>query len=718
VDRADDCRSEINLDRDWRFHFGTTAGAEAPGFDDAAWSAVSLPHTWNALDGQDGVKTAGGAHDMRQGDYARGTGWYRRIIRPAAAWANRQIYLQLDGANRRADVFLNGQRVGTHLGGHARFRFDLTGKLRPGQGNVLAIRVNNEDNDIIPASADFTFFGGIYRSVTLLVTDPVQVETMDCGSPGVYLQQTAVSAERAEVRVRVEVANHESGPVAAAVHVLVTDAAGRVVTEGRQSVALAAQDRGEVTLPVALERPHLWNGRADPYLYGVRVEISAGGTVRDVVTQPLGLRFFRVDPQQGFLLNGHYLDLHGVSRHQDRLNKGWAVSEADEREDFSLIAAIGCTAVRVSHYQQSPLWYLLADEQGLVLWSEVPFVDEARASPGFFNNALQQMREMIRQNYNHPAVCFWGCGNENSDAGMPFVEGIAHYAPHSEELIQALNALAHAEDPTRLTTYASYHSETAVEIPQPGQAAVRYEGEPQRWYTDVTAFNRYYGWYYGEARDVGSFFDAKHARYPTRCIGVSEYGAGSNVLQHEAANYGGAGYRAFPAETRRPIGLGPFHPEEYQAYYHEQAWKALQARPYLWVKFVWTMFDFASDGRSDGGQAGRNDKGLVTYDRKIKKDAFYFYQANWSSEPVLHLTGRRFDRRTEPVTEVKIYSNAPAAELFVNGRSLGRRPVPADRIVRWSGVRLDPGENRIRTTATFGAIPLSDECVWHLESHP
>jgi beta-galactosidase len=450
----------------------------------------------------------------------------------------------------------------------------------------------------------------------------------------------------------------------------------------------------------------------------VRIEVSTGGTVRDAITQPLGLRFFRVDPQQGFFLNGHYLDLHGVSRHQDRLDKGWAISAADDREDMALIAEMGCTAIRVAHYQQSPLWYQLADEQGLALWAEIPFVDEALPSEVFFNNALDQMRELIRQNYNHPAIFFWGCGNENADFGRPFIEGIARYGPISERQIQALNALAHAEDPTRLTTYASYHSEHDVNFALPGQPPVHYEGEPQRWYTDVTAFNKYYGWYYGEPEDNAAFFDGIHARNPTQAIAVSEYGAGAALTQHEAVNYGGPGYQRTPMESPRRVAFAKFHPEEYQAYYHEGAWKVLSARPYIWAKFIWNMFDFASDGRNEGDQPGRNDKGLVSFDRKTRKDAFYFYQANWTTAPVLHLTSRRFVQRTVAETDVKVYTNAPEAELFLNGQSLGKKTADEIHVARWSGLQLVPGRNTVRVQASFAGQVHSDECVWEFQPAP
>jgi beta-galactosidase len=349
----------------------------------------------------------------------------------------------------------------------------------------------------------------------------------------------------------------------------------------------------------------------------------------------------------------------------------------------------------------------------MVLWAEIPFVDEAAPTERFFNNTLQQMRELIRQNYNHPAICFWGCGNETFDLGMGFIDGIAKNGPIQERQLQANHALARAEDPTRLTTYASFHNEKDVSFALPGQPPVTAKGEPQRFYTDTTAFNKYFGWYYGEPEDNAVFFDSMHARNPTQPLAVSEYGAGGCITQHEEANYGGEGYKPTPMESPRRAAFAKQHPEEYQSYYHEGAWKAFSTRPYLWAKFIWNMFDFASDARDEGDHPGRNDKGLVTFDRKTRKDAFFFYKATWSAEPVLHITSARFTPRTSAATAVKIYSNAPEVELFVNDHSLGKVR-STDRIFRWPNVTLTPGDNKVRAVAGS----LTDECAWTLKAAP
>jgi beta-galactosidase len=668
-------RHQINLDAGWRFFAGDEPAASEPAFDDSGWQAVDLPHTWNAFDGQDGGS-----------NYRRGAGWYRRHVPVDSALAGRRLYLQFDGASLMADVYVNGRHLGTHRGGFARFRFDATDVLLPGRDNVVAVRVDNGHLGIPPTSADFTFFGGLYRGVSLLATDPVQIAAMDYGSPGVFITQKKVTPESAQLEVRAELENHQDRAQDVEVRTTVLDRGGAAVRTATTRLSLAPQGAATMVEPLVLDHPHLWNGLADPYLYTVSVEVrrippAGGGQVPtdpapcDAVVQPLGVRFFHVDPDRGFFLNGHYLDLHGVCRHQDRINQGWAISQAEEAEDFALIREIGATAIRVAHYQQAQTWYDRCDRAGLAVWAEIPFVNEALPTQEFLENAKQQLRELIRQNYNHPAIFFWGVGNETS--------GLA-----ADGFISDLAPVVREEDPTRLSTYASDHP---IE-------------DPKNWHTDVVAFNRYYGWYYGEAGDFAQNMDETHARHPHTPFGVSEYGAGGSIFMHEE-------------DPPKPDPNGHFHPEEYENRFHEIHWKILKDRPFVWGKFVWNMFDFASDRRVDGDQPGRNDKGLVTYDRKTRKDAFYWYKANWSEEPVLYITSRRFVARTQPVTDIKIYANAPEVELSVNGVPLEARRAP-DHIFLWPGIKLVPGENRISAQARFGDKIVSDECAWSYQPAP
>jgi beta-galactosidase len=662
-------REQLTMADGWRFHEGSIAGAEVAAFDDLAWEAVTLPHTWNAKDGN--------VPGFYQGD-----GWYRRCFQVPASWEGKRVYLQFDGANRSAEVFLNGHRLGLHRGGTARFRFDATSALNGNGANVLAVRVNNDPHDnMAPVSADFTFFGGLYRAVSLVATDPVHIDMLDHAAPGVYVRQKQVSVDAAELELQVKLANDTETAADVTVRTTISEANGTPVQTVETRASLAALARGETGSRLVLTHPHLWNGQADPYIYRVRTEVLVAGGVRDVVTLPLGLRFFSVDPAHGFSLNGRYLDLHGVNRHQDRPGKGWAISEADEREDFAMIEEIGATFVRQSHYQQSQLWDDLGDQRGMMMWAELGYVNDARDNREFFENAKEQLRELIRQNLHHASILFWSIGNETFVRNTKVMP-----ADTNDRLLRELAAVVREEDPSRLSTYASN-----------GDVS-----EPRAGISDVVGFNKYFGWYGGNPDEFATWADAQHAARPDLRMGISEYGAGANVAQHEE-----------PA--RKPVANSQWHPEEWQAAYHEVHWQAMARRPWLWGKLVWCMFDFASAGRNEGATPGRNDKGLVTADRTTRKDAFYWYQANWSAQPVLHITSQRFTPRTQPVTAVKIYSNAEAVELRINGVSLGSK-TSANHIFLWPGVTLKTGRNAITASATRGGHDLTDNCEWDL--HP
>jgi beta-galactosidase len=667
---ADDGRRLVSLSPGWKFLAGDDAHAGEPAFDDGPWQAIDLPHTWNGLDGQDG------------GDnYRRGAGWYRRHVAVDASLGGKRLYLVFDGASLRADVYVNGVHLGSHTGGFARFVFDATAALKPGADNVVAVRVDNSNLGIPPTSADFTVFGGLYRGVWLLATDLVQVSTTDKGSPGVFIEQHDVSAASAGIVVRAELENHSAMPRVVDVQVSILDASRNAVADASFRTELVPGAPNEILKPLKVNSPHLWAAQADPYLYTVRVALrpvaanGSKGPLSDAVEQPLGIRSFAVDPDRGFLLNGKYLDLHGFNRHQDRPDKGWAISDADEAEDFAIMLDSGATAVRTSHYQQSETWYQRCDRAGIVVWTEIPNWQTGRDTPEYMESDKEQLRELIRQEFNHPSVCFWGVGNETG-------------GPAADALAAAGAVVAHQEDPDRLSTYASNHGAS----------------DTKNWHTDVVAFNRYYGWYGGGIADFAPWLEKTRADYPRGRFGMSEFGAGASIFQH-AEN------------PPRPDAHGPWHPEEYQSLVHEAYWSALRDKPYVWCKFIWCLFDFASDGRNEGDHAGRNDKGLVTYDRKVKKDAFFFYKANWSSVPVVHVTSCRFTERTQAITEVKVYSNATSVTLEINGVSLGERTDPgAGRIFRWAGVTLSPGENHVLAKAHFGASEAEDSCVWTLKA--
>ncbi|TCO55014.1 glycoside hydrolase family 2 protein [Actinocrispum wychmicini] len=655
-------RPVTSLNSAWKFLRSDATGAQAPGFDDSAWSSVTVPHTWNAQDGQDGGN-----------NYYRGVGWYRRHVTPSASLAGKRLWLQFDGVNTVADVWVNGTKLGTHQGGYATFRFDATATLKLGQDNVVAVRVTNAANpDVPPLSADFTFFGGIYRDVTLVAVDPLSVRMGDFGGPGVYLTERSVSADSASVDVTTKAWNNYPDTRQAQVRATVTDASGAVVTTTTAATRSVAAATGFDTVQnVLITEPRRWQGKADPYLYHVTVEILDAGRVTDSVTQPLGLRSATVDAASGFSLNGQHLGLHGVNAHQDRLNEGSAVSPAQRVQDFDLMDEMGVNALRTAHYQQAQVVYDLADQRGYAVWVEIPLVNRVTDSAAFRANAQQQLSELIRQNYNHPSIFFWGIGNEQ-----------ANDDPVTNALLTQLNSQVHAEDPTRLSTYANNKGDTV------GLAN----------HTDVIGYNKYFGWY-SSGTGPGSWADALHAKDPARKIGISEYGAGGSVNQHQEP-------------PRQPVTTSTFHPEEYQNLLHENSWKQIAARPYLWGTFVWNMFDFASDGRAEGDTPGRNDKGLVTYDRGTRKDAFYWYKANWTDTSFAYITSRTWTQRTVAATTVKVYGTADSMTLSLNSKVVATK-TSADHIYTWP-VTLVSGSNTVSVTGTRNGTTVTDSVTWTL----
>ncbi|MFF7335040.1 glycoside hydrolase family 2 TIM barrel-domain containing protein [Streptomyces sp. NPDC008150] len=659
-------RTRLDLNSGWRFHRGDITGAQAPAYDDSAWSTLDVPHTWNAQDGADGG-----------GNYYRGVGWYRRRVTVPAGLAGRMLFLQFAGVNQVADVWIDGTHLGQHRGGYARFRFGVTAQLAPGRESVLAVKVSNaHDPDIAPLSADYTFQGGVYRNVSLHALDKLAVRMLDYAGPGVYLSQRSVTSASATVDVRATVFNNNSTSRSLVVRAVITDAAGTIVADRSSTSQRIGPNSGlDVTQTLTVANPRRWNGLADPYLYSAHVEIrdAAAGTVTDVVTEPLGLRSFGLDPTSGFTLNGKHVSLHGVNLHQDRADRGWAVSDADHIQDFALIKEVGATAVRMAHYQHDQKEYDLADAAGLVVWSEIPLVDAVTDSAAFRDSTAYQLRELIRQNHNHPSIVFWGIGNEQRTDNAT-----------TNALLGELASIVRSEDPGRISTYANNLGNDA------GVAG----------HADTTAYNKYFGWYGGSYDDLGGWADGLHKAEPQRTFAVSEFGAGANPAQH-ALN------------PSQPSSGGSFHPEEYQALLHEASWKQLSARPFVWGSFVWNMFDFASDGRNEGGRPGINDKGLVTRDRSIRKDAFYWYRANWSAAPTLYMTSRRWTARTDAATELKVYSNASEVTASLNGASLGKRG-STDHIFRWDGVTLRPGPNTLTVTATIAGATHTDTVTWIL----
>jgi beta-galactosidase len=655
-------RRDIILDSDWRFIRQNVPDAQTSNFNDLAWMNVNLPHTWNNLDGEDGLK-----------NYYRGIGWYRTHYLVDKSDTNRQFFLKFDGASSIADVYVNGNFIGEHEGGFAAFAYDVTPYLNIGADNVIAVKVNNTANtNVPPLSADFTFFGGLYRDVHLLVTDPVQISPLDYGSPGIYLRTTDVSSNSADLQVTTVLSNATAMAQTVTIRTVVTDAATNIVTTLTSMVTLPEESASNVVANTTIANPHLWDGLTDPYLYQTFTEVWNDTNVVDVVAQPLGFRSFYVDPNNGFFLNGRHYDLHGVSMHQDWLDYGWALSNAQRNTNFMLLKEIGATAVRLSHYEHNDSTYRLADQNGIILWSEIPLVNRITESPAFYANAKQQLIELIRQRYNHPSVVCWGIFNE-----ITLKPG-----PKPVNLARQLAQLAAQEDSTRPSTSAANAS----------------DDEPSNWCTELNAINKYFGWYNGKLGDFDAWADNIHSNYPNRCIGVSEYGGGASIYEHSEE------------PVLEPDQAGHYHPEEYQNLFHETYWQAMQARPFLWCKFVWCMFDFAVAGRNEGDTPGRNDKGLVTYDRQVRKDAFYYYKANWTTNPMVYITGHTFTNRLTNAITTKVYANCDSVELFLNGASQGV-VASTNCIFTWP-VTLSGGTNVVRAVGTKGSVQVHDSLVW------
>lgn len=649
-------RQDILLNNDWNFRFShqVQKGTEV---------RVDLPHTWNAQDALSGKI-----------DYKRGIGNYEKNLFIRPEWKGKRLFIRFEGVNNIADVFINRRHIGEHRGGYGAFIFEITGKVEYGKENSILVRVNNgEQLDIMPLVGDFNFYGGIYRDVHLLITDETCISPLDYASPGVRLIQDSVSHRYAKVRATVDLSNGSSGNQEVELNVRLLDGQ-RVVKEGTKNVNLSGNEVMQQELTFEIDQPHLWNGRQDPFLYQAEVTLFRNGQMVDRVTQPLGLRFYRIDPDKGFFLNGKHLPLQGVCRHQDRSEVGNALRPQHHEEDVALMLEMGVNAVRLAHYPQATYFYDLMDKNGIIVWAEIPFV-----GPGGYNdkgfvdllafraNGKEQLKELIRQHYNHPSICVWGLFNELTELG-----------DNPVEYIKELNVLAHQEDTTRPTTSASN---------QMGDL---------NFITDAIAWNRYDGWYGGTPADLGKWLDRMHKDHPEICIAISEYGAGASIYHQQDS-------------LVKTVPTSWWHPENWQTYYHIENWKTISSRPYVWGSFVWNMFDFGAAHRTEGDRPGINDKGLVTFDRKVRKDAFYFYKANWNrEEPMLYLTGKRNTVRTQRLQTITAFTNLSGAELFVNGKSYGKAIPDSYAILEWKNVELEPGENEIKVVSTNKKLPLSD----------
>lgn len=655
-------RVDIPLDKNWFFikHDGISPKHEP--LASLRWKKITVPHTFNVDDAADG------------GGYYRGPSWYKTTF-TLKTKRDERTFIEFGGAAIRADVYLNNKYVGQHEGGFSRFRFDISEFIKPGK-NDLSVRVDNSKFEhIAPLGGDFSIYGGLYQGVKLVKTSAVHIDLLDYASDGVYVYTKNISATSAIADVEVLLRNNFSEPSTVDLLVELHSQDGKVVNSASKVIDLVADSKLKTNISLLVQQPRLWNGIHDPYLYTMKVKLLQQKILLDEVVQKIGFRTITFDPKNGLLLNGNPYKVYGVNTHlTQRPHKGTAVSAEDLEEDFEILDELGLTGIRLAHYQHPQYVFEHANKKGYLIWAELPLVSEVNGSDAFIENARQQLRELIRQNFNHPSVFVWGIGNEiyKADADANRVVSIIH-----NEAIK--------EDASRPTVYANCCGPVTASIAS---------------HSHLNASNIYHGWYKDQTGSMLEWGRAAHAAIPVRPLAISEYGAGGSIYHHELPPQ--------PPET-----TGMWHPEEYQTLVHKKAWRDIQQMDFLWASFIWLAFDFASDGRSEGDQYGINDKGLVTFDRKTKKDSFYWYKANWSQTPVLHIESKRYTDRKFPVIDVSVVSNLSSARLFLNGVMVSEQPV-IDHEAVWMKQTLKSGRNIIKVVGNDGKT--SDKAEFFLSN--
>lgn len=626
-------RNIINLNQGWKFIQQNVGLPSAYPID---WQDVNLPHTWNAVDGHDG-----------NGSYNRGCYWYAKsFATPKQPLAGGRTYIEILAAGQQATVYVNGEKVSYHEGGYSIFRVDVTDLCKAEEENLLVIACSNEYKDsVYPQSADFTFYGGLYRGVNLISVPNTHFDLEYYGGSGLTVTpKPCQECGGAVFELKSYVTNPDENFT---VLYSIQDAEGNEVASG-------VRPANDTAITLYVPDAKLWEIDA-PYLYKATAILQRRNEAYDEVSAKVGVRSFSCDPNLGFIINGVKTPLRGVSRHQDQLYKGNALTREDHYLDAKLIKELGANTIRLAHYQHSQDFYDACDELGFVVWAEIPFISVFNKNPEAHQNCISQMKELIIQNYNHPSICFWGISNEILIGGI------------SEKLVEnhrELNALVKEMDPTRLTTIA-HVSMTPVE-------------SPMHHITDVISYNHYFGWYGGRMEDNGPWLDHFHEVHPDLCVGVSEYGC-EGIITYHGSNPACKDYS-----------------EEYQALYHEHMAKVLDERPWLWSSHVWNMFDFGCAARNEGGVAGRNNKGLMTMDRKTKKDSYFVYKAYWNKTPMVHICGRRYAQRAGETTQVRVYSNQPSVKLYLNGQLVDEQQ--ADKVFVFT-VSLSSGQNILLAVA-------------------
>lgn len=642
-------RENILLDKDWQFYKGTIN--KNTDTSTLSWQEVNIPHTWNAIDMQQDTT------------YYEGDGWYKKTIYLGDEYKDKRLFLRFSAVGNVADVYVNGRFIGEHKGGYSAFCYEITEAVHLGKQNTIMVKTNNQMRpDVIPINNRlFANYGGIYRRVHLIATGKLNISTLDYASPGVFISQENVSKKSADILVKVELENKHMNAKTVNVKAVIDNEKGEFVQSSAIESDVSPQGITTVEIPVPVLSPHLWDGRKDPYLYAVKVEVTQGDTLLDEVIQPLGIRSFHIEAGKGFYLNGKPYRLYGVARHQDWWRYGNALTDSMQRADMDMIDDIGATSVRFAHYQQADIIYSLCDSMGILAWAEIPFVNAWSGKEG--PNARQQLTELIKQNYNHPSIFVWGLHNEVY---------CKYPTDYPARLTYQLNDLAKTLDPYRYTASTTGYGKMQL---------------PMNRMADIQGMNRYYGWYEGKMDDLNTWLDKMEKKYPDYNIVLTEYGAGGNIDQ-QSEN---------PTEPRNTVS-GQFFPEGYETKLHVEEWPMIEKHANLVASYAWNMFDFCVPGGwNRGGVLNRNLKGLVTFDRKMKKDAFYWYKANWSMEPVIHIAGRRLKARTQSKNEIEVFSNLGHIQLFLNGKlQVPPEQGSNDKDYLWPQVRLKRGINKLR----------------------
>ena len=665
------CKAEARevtpFNNGWEFKKGPfpTDAMQTAARWNADWEQVNVPHTWNADDMQ-----------KKTNSFYAGVAYYRKHYVFPESLEGKRLFLRFGGVGACAEVYVNGYLVGTHKGAYSAFVCEIGSQVRLGEENEIVVKADNAARpDVIPVNhALFGVYGGIYRPVWLIVTEPCNIVVNDCASPGVYITQKNVSKQSADVSVRVKLDNATLAPAALELENAIYTREGKLVKVHRQSFELTPQGVQNYVSDFKISHPHLWQGREDPYLYKVVSRLKQDGQVIDEVIQPLGLRKYEAVAGKGFFLNGKKYPMYGVTRHQDWWGMGSALTNREHDFDLEQIMEVGATTVRFAHYQQSDYIYSRCDTLGLIIWAEIPFVN--RVTGQEWDNVHQQMRELIRQSFNHPSIYVWGIHNE-----------VYHPHGYTAALTQSVHDLCKLEDPDRYTVAVNGYGH--AEHPVNGN-------------TDIQGMNRYFGWYEKKIQDIKPWIEKMEKEYPWQRLMLTEYGADANIehqteLLGDALNWG-----------------SDFYPETFQTKTHEYQCGVISQHPYILASYLWNMFDFAVPQWKRGGVDARNMKGLITFDRKIRKDAFYWYKANWSKEPVLYLTQRRNTERERRETSVTVYSNLGTPRVFLNGRELdGVRKGYTDVHYIFDQVTLAEGRNVLRAVIVSDGKEYTDEIVWN-----